>query len=384
MAGHPKISVVIVDFNGWEDTSDAIKSIFEKEPHRRLNIIVIDNGSQQVFYEELEKLARSYRRAAFNLSDGHLSRMPFRGEVIYKRLSENKGFAGGSNEGIRMSLEWGSDYVWLLNNDTIIEKMALTYLVLPAEHPDLKGKVAIVGSKLHCYPEKDKVQFDGFSVNYDGKGRGEQSRGGLSQTHFVSGASMLIKSDFLRRHGLLREDYFLYFEDNEICLRASKLGYMVLFNPFSVVYHKGGSSTGGFMVSPISVYYFIRNGLFFYSEFGDIGKALYMLKLAKAYIDHFAKNNDYEKIEVTVKAIRDFILGKMGHMNQPKLLVGNVCQEFTGKLSIVERSLLKQPVGSYDIELYFSVVENILRQKFRKDMELRQESFSHGQLIQNR
>jgi hypothetical protein len=106
-----------------------------------------------------------------------------------------------------------------------------------------------------------------------------------------------------------------------------------------------------------------------------------MLKLAKAYIDHFAKNNDYEKIEVTVKAIRDFILGKMGHMNQPKLLVGNVCQEFTGKLSIVERSLLKQPVGSYDIELYFSVVENILRQKFRKDMELRQESFSHGQLI---
>jgi len=68
-------------------------------------------------------------------------------------------------------------------------------------------------------------------------------------------------------------------------------------------------------------------------------------------------------------------------MNQPKLLVGNVCQEFTGKLSIAERSLLKQPVGSYDIELYFSVVENILRQKFRKDMEFRQESFSHGQLI---
>jgi len=151
MVGQPKISIVIVDFNGGEDTSDLIKSIFEKEPYIRLNIIVMDNASRQGFYKELKKLARSYRRGIFNLSDGYASRMQFRGEVIYKRLSENKGFAGGCSEGIRMSLNWGSDYVWLLNNDTIIEKMALTYLMLPAEHTDLRDKVAIVGSKLHCY-----------------------------------------------------------------------------------------------------------------------------------------------------------------------------------------------------------------------------------------
>lgn len=370
MASYPKISVVIVDFNSWEDTLDAVKSIFDNELHRRLNVIVIDNASQQSFYEDLEKLARSYRRGVFNLSDTCYIRMPFRGEVIYKRLSENKGFAGGCNEGIRMSLEWGSDYIWLLNNDTVIEKMALTYLVLPAEHPDLKSKVAIVGSKLHCYPEKDKVQFDGFSVNYDGKDRSEQSAVELSPTNFVSGASMLIRSDFLRRHGLLREDYFLYFEDNEICLRALKLGYIVLFNPFSVVYHKGGSSTGGFMVSPISIYYFIRNGLFFYSEFGEIGKVHYILRLAKAYIENFTKSNDYKKTEIIVKAIRDFVLDKKGSINQSRLMTDSISQEFAGKISVLEHYLLKQPVGSYDIELYVSGVEDILRQKFRKNIEI--------------
>ena len=121
---------------------------------------------------------------------------------------------------------------------------------------------------------------------------------------------MLIRGDFLRRHGLLREDFFLYYEDNDMCLRALNCGFDVYYHPLSVVYHKGETSTGKFMDSPQSIYYAVRNGLFFWAE--------YLPSAVWSYMD-FIENNllpdiyqKEEKLLAFLDALEDFLFRRKG------------------------------------------------------------------------
>lgn len=305
----PKVSVVIVNYNGWSDTVEAVASIFSRECYERFNIIVVDNGSSEDRSEEIEHLCHTANRFFARIGNEIPSSVSFNGEVFLKRLHLNKGFGGGSNEGIKMALHWEADYVWLLNNDTVIGDLALYFLVSTAEY---LPRVAIVGSKLYCYPEIDKIQFNGISVFYRGIALNQSEPERILSVPFVSGASMLIRSEFLKKRGLIREDYFLYFEDNEICLRAIREGFMVLYNPLSVVYHKGGASIGDFMESPLSIYYGIRNSLFYYDESNEKGIEEVLSLVERALLPKIILEMNKVKLKALLQAINDFLIGRKG------------------------------------------------------------------------
>lgn len=236
-------AIVIVSWNGKEDLLECLDSL-ENISGPRPRIIVVDNGSTDGTVAAVHK------------------RFP---DVDLLPLPENLGFTGGNNRGIEQALDEGAEYVCLLNNDTVVDPDFLTQLLRAAvEYP----QTGIFGSRVLYRSPPDKVWSQGISV--------ERLTGRVYTAHYnrpirkvprvpenvngVSGAAMLLRARTLKEIGLFDEDYFLYFEDLDLCLRGRERGWEVTTIPTSKVYHSISRSMGGEYSSRV-VYYSTRNHL---------------------------------------------------------------------------------------------------------------------------
>jgi GT2 family glycosyltransferase len=182
------------------------------------------------------------------------------------QTGKNLGFAGGNNVGIRHALEQGANYIWLLNNDTIVDSAALSELVRAAQ---LDDKVGIAGSKIYYYNQPNVIWFaGGWLKNWSGTAgnigqskKDEERYNKMAEVDFITGCSLLIKSRVVTRVGLMDERFFLLFEEVDWNQRVKKQGYKILYVPNSKVWHKVSVSIG--IDSPASYYYIIRNSLLF-------------------------------------------------------------------------------------------------------------------------
>ncbi len=291
--GQPQVYIVLLNWNGWRDTIECLESVFRLSyPH--FNVIVCDNASSDGSMEMIEGWATGFIPASCDSPD--LARLTVPSitkpldfdcisssrEVATSRSSgsrllliqtgANLGFAGGNNVGIRYALARGDcDYVWLLNNDTVVEPDSLSAMVRMAE---ADPKLGICGSQLRSYATPNEIQTMGGRRYSRWSGRTRPLRNlttpQISTTpgapDYVEGASMLISRRFLESVGLLEESYFLYYEELDLvgrALPAFNFGYSAA----SVVYHKEGASIGTARVranrSPLSEFYQARNRLVF-------------------------------------------------------------------------------------------------------------------------
>src|ERR1700687_3585794 len=101
--GNGRIGVVLVNYRGWQDTLECIASLQAIEYGQGLDVIVVDNGSGD----------ESRERIRTGFPDVHLMEM-----------DRNLGFAGGCNVGMRAARERGNEFIWLLNNDTVVDPQA--------------------------------------------------------------------------------------------------------------------------------------------------------------------------------------------------------------------------------------------------------------------
>jgi len=174
-------------------------------------------------------------------------------------------------------------YIWLLNNNTTIEKNSSSNLVSKFEiYKNNDKKVSIIGSKFLYYDKLNIIYGIGGTYNKwfavaQHLGVFEEDRGQydndnvVNKIDYVIGASMLVSKDFIRDVGLMCEDYFLYFEELDWVLRGKKKGYQLGYCWKSKVYHKEGSTIGssskGKEKSEISDYYGLRNRIVFTKKF---------------------------------------------------------------------------------------------------------------------
>lgn len=276
---NPKVCIVLVNYKTWQDTLECMESILRSD-YRNYQIVVVENGGDDDSWEQMLKWSRGENVVAIETTNPlhHLTFPPVPKPVLYFRADVgesdtmrlgpldgimpilfvkskiNLGFAGGNNVGIRYALNSNFDYVWLLNNDTVIEPNAITELVHYCENKAAKKeKVGIVGSKLMVYHQPEKMQGVGAIFNkYSGKskiiGAQEIDRSQYDNTeiscNYVIGASMFVSQPFLLDVGLMSEEYFLYNEENDWSARAKLKGWKVGVALKSKVYHKQGASTG--------------------------------------------------------------------------------------------------------------------------------------------
>lgn len=322
--GLPRVSIVLLNYNGTRDTIECLKSLYGYDEatgsrpenglyYKPFHVIVVDNASEPKALEDL----RAWLRASglpHEISRpgvGGNGAMPFRHGIVLLESPENLGFSGGCNVGIAHALWSGADYVWILNNDTVVHPLALWHSVECFLQSSKAGvRVGAVGSKLYDYHDPERVQFDGDRVYYGGMQAPhspEADKVGFKT--YVSGASAVLARKALEECGGFDEAFFLYFEDNDLCLRLFNAGWRVAFQPKSIVYHKGGASIGDWIGSPLSIYYASRNSLLFQAKHGSLGLEAFRL-LRNAIWGPMKK--DRHSIRAFLKGVADFSSFRFG------------------------------------------------------------------------
>lgn len=236
-------ALIIVTWNRRKDVLECVDSLI-RAGIREETVTVVDNGSSDGTAEVLEQMH------------------PNIGLISSPR---NLGFSGGNNLGIKRALEGGAENICLLNNDIVVEPGFLAELIRAArDHP----RAGILGARILYLDRPGLVWSQGIMVGTktgrirapDHNRREEEVPGRTREVDAVSGAAMLIRRDVFLDIGLFDEDYFLRFEDVDLCLRARERGYSVLSVPSSRVLHGVGRSMGGEVSSEV-IYYSTRNHL---------------------------------------------------------------------------------------------------------------------------
>lgn len=240
-----KISIVTINYNGYEDTCDLIESL-KRYLTISHEIIVVDNGSTK---DEANMLRQRYK---------HI-------KVITSK--ENLGFSGGNNLGIRESK---GDYIMLLNNDTIIEDNTFHFMIERMEDNPLIGGVS---PKIKFAHEPKNIQFAGYTkltpitlrnrlTGYNLPDNGEFNT--AHSTPYLHGAAMLIRKEIIKKVGFMPEIYFLYYEELDWSSNMTNKGYELWYEPRATVYHKESRTTG--IDSPLKIFYLTRNRLIYASR----------------------------------------------------------------------------------------------------------------------
>jgi len=214
-----RVIAVIVNWNGREETLACLASLAaSRRPPEQT--IVVDNGSADGSVAAI--------KGAFPAVD-----------VL--ALPRNHNFAGGANRGLRRALALGADYVWLLNNDVTVAEDALQQLLAAAEG----ANAGIAGPRVRTPPADDELgawwDFERGRILPAYAGRQAEAQG-IVDVDYVWGCAMLLRSDLLRRVGLLDERYVAYFEDADLCRRAQVAGYRVVATTEALVWHAGSHS----------------------------------------------------------------------------------------------------------------------------------------------
>ncbi|MCK5353578.1 MAG: glycosyltransferase family 2 protein [Methyloprofundus sp.] len=244
----PKVAVIILNWNGKDDTLECLSSVNQLN-YPNYDVIVVDNGSTD---DSIEAISKQYP------------------DIILLHTGKNLGYAGGNNIGMRWALEQEANYLLLLNNDTIVDPNLLSEFVQTAKNYKQGG---LFGAKIFYYDEPDTLWNAGADWNPstgDHRTRGAQSKDGeafntITESAYANGCALFASSEMLLNIGLLNEDFFLIYEETDLSYRAKKAGYKVYFAPEAKVWHKVSVSIGGDN-SPIARYFTARNQLLWASR----------------------------------------------------------------------------------------------------------------------
>lgn len=263
----PHICILLLNWNGWQDTIECLESVFRLK-QVSFEVVVCDNGSSDGSVEKIEAWAQGKleicaanpglsnfvtpavpKPLQISKSIGSAAAISAAGSGRDASLKiietgANLGFAGGNNCGLRYCLARGDfDYVWLLNNDTIVPADSLFSLVTTMEEDPLLG---MCGSVLHDYWHPAIIQTRGgkFYSRWSARVHAIQELSPRMIIDYVDGASMLVSRKFLQAAGVMDETFFLYFEELAWARVAVVNGFRMGLSPRSVVYHKEGASAG--------------------------------------------------------------------------------------------------------------------------------------------
>ncbi len=262
---HPLVITVILNTNKREDTLACLASLKENT-YANHKIIVLDNASTDGSPEAI--------RAQYP-------------EVQLIGLTQNLGYAGNNNVGIQAALAQGADWVFVLNEDTILAPNCIAELVATGE---CDAKIGIVGPMVYHFDEPELIQSAGgqmdqhFNIWHRGQNQKDEGQFANADTlAWISGCAILLRRQVIEQVGMLDERFFYYWEETEWCLRTRKAGWQVVHVPQAKLWHKGVQRD--YQPKPSVTYYSTRNRLLMLSKhrvslatwvysWGQIGRTL--------------------------------------------------------------------------------------------------------------
>jgi len=319
---NPKVSIIILNWNGWKDTIECLESLYQiTYPH--YDVIVVDNGSKDESVEKIKEYAEGkikveskffkydpsnkpvkiieYTREEAGGKEKEIIDFPSNRKLIIIKNEKNYGFAEGNNIAVRYALKsLNPDYVLLLNNDTVVDKKFLDELVKIGSE-----KIGIAYPTVQYYYNPEKIQSPvSFSKKHQNVPQNYLEMGYTD----VYGMAFLINRKIFEKIGFFDEKYFLYTEEIDFQYRATKENYKLLFVPSSHVYHKRSKE----YFKDYQIYYGTRNLYYFTKKNLGYKKLMrYIVGILCLAVRDMMKF----KLNLVISRIRgliDGILGKMG------------------------------------------------------------------------
>ena len=285
---YPNITIIILNWNGWEDTLECLESVYQCT-YQNYHVLLVDNASEDDSLSKIREYCNGNLSVESNYIDYNHKNKPI--ELIDLNLEDSKnyptfdqhgpdnklflikndknyGFAEGNNIAMKWVIEnFKSEYLLLLNNDTVINKKFLNPLIDAAEKNE---NIGFAGPKIYSY-NSDKVSnvisFAGGELNLmkcQPKPLGVNSLDNgkyntLKIVDYAEGSCLLVKTDMIGKIGFLNSEYFTYWEEIDWCVRGKSEGYNTIYVPQSMIWHKGYSSD----LNARSIYMMIKNRFLF-------------------------------------------------------------------------------------------------------------------------
>ncbi|NOZ24865.1 MAG: glycosyltransferase family 2 protein [Nitrospirae bacterium] len=248
----PFVAILVNNWNRKNDLLNLFTALQKLDYDRdRYKILLVDNASTDGSVEAVRE------------------QFP---NVAILQNTENLGSTGGFNSGLRYILQGTLgefDYIWLLDNDALVEPAALKELVKIAE---MDPCIGLVGSRIMNPDAPDNIVEVGVDMGWRHGTvlpnlRNIPDSADLKDYYdvvAVAGCSSMARVAAIRKVGLMDERCFVYWDDMEWGISFTRHGYRVVGATRSVVYHRSFSERR--VWSPANVYYETRNRLLVFSK----------------------------------------------------------------------------------------------------------------------
>jgi GT2 family glycosyltransferase len=253
----PLVVAVVVNWNRGEDTLECLRSL-EQQSYPRMGIIVVDNGSEDGSPESIQR--------------------NFPGVELI-RLSRNTGFAGGFNQGIERALSQGGDYVLILNNDTVSDRLMVEKLM-----GDIRPGTGVAFPKIYYYDDPRRIWSVGarrqfLTLEMTDKATGQLDQGQwdkVQERDYGTGCALLVPREVFAKIGLFDERYFAYYEDLDFSFRVKEAGFRMILVPEALLWHKVAQTSGG-LDNPLERYLMAKGSVLFFGRHGRGWRRLFII-----------------------------------------------------------------------------------------------------------
>ncbi len=286
-----KVSVIIPTHNSWKTLVDCIKSI-QSQSLKPYEIIIVDNASTDGTAGKVRKLMKSKR------------------QIKLIEHKANLGVTGGRNSGIRKANK-NSDYLFFFDHDMVADPRILEELVIVAESDE---KIGILTPKIYYWEDRKRIWAAGTAINlWNGY---VIFRGGVDIGQYnrveevqVAPAAMLVKRDVIKKIKGFDDVYFATYEDTDFCFRARRKGYLTMYDPEAIAYHKIPLGVADSNKRLLNRAYLIgRNRVIFMKRFGK-SMPLFLLFIPLFGIYYFLLSLKYSKPFASLDFVKGTISG---------------------------------------------------------------------------
>lgn len=250
MTKDKRVIVLTVNYKQNEYTIKCIDSIL-KSNYKNISVIIVDNGSTDKEHIELKK----------HIIDKE--------KVIVLRSEKNIGYVGGVNLGLQKGMKLGTDYFIVMNNDTVIDKGAISALVNCAKK---YGSNTIVSGKVYHYNDKNRIQFAGYEwsnkkylltkeIGFNELDEGQHDT--EIERDMLDDIFWLFPSKLINDIGYYSAYFWFNSEQKDFAMRAINKGYKLLYTPEAKIWHKGSITLGGRIENPAYVYWSVQSAMIF-------------------------------------------------------------------------------------------------------------------------
>lgn len=254
--GESRVAAVVVTYNRRELLRECLEALL-KQSNPNTEIIVVDNASTD--------------------GTGEYLRENFAGKIAYYNTGKNLGGAGGFNYGMKKALETGCDYIWLMDDDCVVNDSSLSGLL--QEAGNLKDEFGFLSSKV-LWTDGSLCRMNIQKKTYTEKVTEEEDH--PTRIIMATFVSFFVKAETVRKIGLPISEFFIWADDLEYSRRISR-EYPCYYVPASTVCHKTRNNLGSNLPSDssrdLSRYsYAYRNEYYLYRREGLRGRAYYWMK----------------------------------------------------------------------------------------------------------